>query len=332
MLFGWNDALNDLIVLLAGLYPDRDKARFVIKQTRLSPDEIDFSGVSKVFWMRVVEEATKRDKIHALINVAKQDFDNVNFAPLEQRLQEPRKPSAARRITEYDWKGPATAVGGLEKVIGAQPTFLPISFLEIGLHRAKAVARVEGPQGFGTGFLTRNNLLITNNHVLPSPEEARGATVWFNYEETAADSSVAKFTLDPDAVFATSQATGGDDWTAVRVSGDTTPWGYLTLADNTVKVNDYVNIVQHPNGLYKRIALYHNIVAYVGESRVQYLTDTEPGSSGSPVFDSQWRVVALHHSGGWLPEPGSGKVFFRNEGIHVRALIKGLSAHKLLVG
>jgi hypothetical protein len=88
--------------------------------------------------------------------------------------------------------------------------------------------------------------------------------------------------------------TGGDDWTAVRVKGDPTPWGYLDLVDTTVKVNDYVNIVQHPSGLPKQIALYHNVVAYADDSRVQYLTDTEPGSSGSPVFDSHWRVVAIH--------------------------------------
>jgi hypothetical protein len=34
-----------------------------------------------------------------------------------------------------------------------------------------------------------------------------------------------------------------------------------------------------------------------------------PGSSGAPVFDSDLRVVALHHSGGWLTEPGSKRVF-----------------------
>ena len=56
---------------------------------------------------------------------------------------------------------------------------------------------------------------------------------------------------------------------------------------------------------------------FVGEGRVQYLTDTLPGSSGSPVFDKDWRLVALHHSGGWITEPGSKETFYRNEGIHV---------------
>jgi V8-like Glu-specific endopeptidase len=60
------------------------------------------------------------------------------------------------------------------------------------------------------------------------------------------------------------------------------------------------------------------------------LTDTLPGSSGSPVFNSSWQVVALHHSGGWLPEPGTNRVSFRNEGIHVRTLMRGLKRCGLL--
>ena len=42
------------------------------------------------------------------------------------------------------------------------------------------------------------------------------------------------------------------------------------------------------------------------------------------MFDSEWRLVALHHAGGNLTEPATGQMFFRNEGIHVKALIRGL--------
>ena len=37
-------------------------------------------------------------------------------------------------------------------------------------------------------------------------------------------------------------------------------------------------------------------------TRVRYATNTEPGSSGSPCFDMNWQLAALHHYGdpAWL--------------------------------
>lgn len=32
---------------------------------------------------------------------------------------------------------------------------------------------------------------------------------------------------------------------------------------------------------------------------LHYRTDTAPGSSGAPVFNDQWQVVALHRAGVW---------------------------------
>jgi len=47
-----------------------------------------------------------------------------------------------------------------------------------------------------------------------------------------------------------------------------------------------------------RIAITANQVVNVFEHRLQYTTDTLPGSSGSPVFNDAWEVIALHHAGG----------------------------------
>ncbi len=97
----------------------------------------------------------------------------------------------------------------------------------------------------------------------------------------------------------------------------------LNLEEVNIAAKDRVNIIQHPGGDHKQIALYHNIIAYTDNKRIQYLTDTMPGSSGSPVFDSQWRVVALHHSGGWIVEPGTKRQVYRNEGININCIIEG---------
>jgi hypothetical protein len=85
----WNPALNDVILLLADRYPERDKARFAVKRAGMDPDEIDFTGTPKVFWMRIIEEANKRDQVLALLGVAREDFLNVDFSAWEERLRQP---------------------------------------------------------------------------------------------------------------------------------------------------------------------------------------------------------------------------------------------------
>ena len=118
-----------------------------------------------------------------------------------------------------------------------------------------------------------------------------------------------------------------DDWTAVRIGASHLErWGGLELEQHAVEVGEHVNIIQHPAGGPKQVSLSAGAVAYVGAGRVQYLTDTMPGSSGSPVFNEKWKLIALHHAGGWLPEPNSlqKNTFFRNEGIAIAKVIKGL--------
>ena len=161
-------------------------------------------------------------------------------------------------------------------------------------------------------------------------EVAASAVAQFNYQQNTEGLSMEPviFQFDPASVFATSVE---DDWTAIKLFGDVNAtWGRLDMEPFDMRPTKYVNIIQHPNGGPKQIALYHNLVAYLDQARVQYLTDTEPGSSGAPVFDSQWRLVALHHSGGWLHEPGHRTKFYRNEGININRVIDGLKQHGLL--
>jgi hypothetical protein len=58
-------------------------------------------------------------------------------------------------------------------------------------------------------------------------------------------------------------------------------------------------IVQHPDGSPLKLALdTEGIIGLnANGTRVRYATNTEPGSSGSPCFDLDWNLIALHQYG-----------------------------------
>jgi V8-like Glu-specific endopeptidase len=85
-----------------------------------------------------------------------------------------------------------------------------------------------------------------------------------------------------------------------------------------------VCIIQHPGGQTKKVALQHNLVRDVDTEKIQYWTDTDLGSSGSPVFDDRWDVVALHHFS--VPAPQGDRVGVRNQGRRIDRIVERMVA------
>lgn len=309
---------------LARKYPTVEEARQFVLDVGLDPIRIEFRNRADLTWFNILEEARKQGDVwvRKVLDLAIRHF------PDDEALKRIRDGDALRYAEGPDmkslgWRGRGGQT--YERVISVQSALVSVSFLEIGIRRARAVVRIKCEDGaVSTGFLLPGDLLVTNNHVLSTKESAATATAQFNYQKTAdgLDTEPHDLALDPEAFFVTSEK---DDYTIVKVTGEPSMrWGSIELAPVSVRVGDRVNIIQHPGGEQKQLSFFHNLVEYVGEGRVQYLTDTLPGSSGAPVFDKEWRLVALHHSGGWIPEPGSKDKFFRNEGIHVDRLIEAL--------
>jgi hypothetical protein len=322
----WDRApLTKLNTILANLYPTIADSRRVAVSAGLNPAMIEFDNKAINNWFNIIEYANAREKVDDIVKHALEE--NPDDESLK-RAQE-RAPPPVIQGPETQWSGPSGAPA-LERLMGKQSTLVPITYLEVGLVRAKSVVRVKRADGSsGTGFIVGDNMLITNNHVLPDAAAAGNSVVQFNYQQTVGglNAPIEEAKLLPDVFFRTSAVTA-DDWSAVRVQGDCAArWGALELTKATVNVGDHVNIIQHPGGGPKQISLFANIVVFVGGGRVQYLTDTLPGSSGSPVFDAEWNVIALHHSGGWLTEPNAASktTFYRNEGILIDRIIDGLA-------
>jgi V8-like Glu-specific endopeptidase len=72
-----------------------------------------------------------------------------------------------------------------------------------------------------------------------------------------------------------------------------------------------------------------NQVSSFDDRVLHYLTDTQQGSSGSPVFDAQGRLIGLHHAGG-TPQQVIGKPpMAKNEGIRIPRVVAGLQAQNV---
>ena len=238
-----------------------------------------------------------------------------------------------------------------ERVIKGDDT-LDISYLEKGVIAAKSVCRIdinstEGEEGYGTGFLIAPQILITNHHVLPDAVFAEKSYAEFNYEKGTDDLplSVKVFRFNPERLFYTNEEL---DYSIIWVE-DRSADGLSILRDNSylklnphlgkTKEGNYVSIIQHPDGKMKKVALRQNEITNLSLPKfIRYVTDTKSGSSGAPVFNDKWEVVALHHAGipsynadgkilnlaGEIWDRSQGEVqvnWVENEGVRVSSIV-----------
>ncbi|GGC59230.1 DNA/RNA non-specific endonuclease [Chelatococcus reniformis] len=251
----------------------------------------------------------------------------------------------------------------LERVIGRRD-IVSVNFFARGLAAAHAVCRIKtlglagGPPDYATGFLAAPGLLVTNNHVLPDAETASRSLAEFDYE---LDSNFVErrgriFPLVPLNAFYTSASL---DFTIVAISPmahDGTPvtdFGVLPLIPMSGKgiAGEHVSIIQHPDGGTKQVVVRENRIITLDGAKfphlpsafIHYTADTERGSSGSPVFNDQWDLVAIHHlaivdrndrgepldrrGGIWTEAAGEdAKSWVANEGVRISAIWADLKA------
>lgn len=193
-----------------------------------------------------------------------------------------------------------------------------INYLEIGARQSRPVGRlsyfdlVEQRRAHATGFMVSPDLLLTNRHVLRASTAAelagviREPTVEFDFEFDVDGVSRQTVThrLEPERFFHADEAL---DMALVAVAPvDTTGTrrlderGYLVLNGRIGKAGtgDYATIIQHPDGKEKEISLRENeVLDRTLPTALIYKSDTAQGSSGAPVFNDEWQVIALHSAG-----------------------------------
>ena len=207
-------------------------------------------------------------------------------------------------------------------ITGESNDLLPVTFLSQGLNCAKAVAMLrEDGMPKGSGFLIHGGLLVTNHHLLPQPPAPGRMSVQFGWrrtEEGKLEDGVT-FSLDADRFWLTSP-TSELDCTIVALgelaSGSGAAPQPVALNDRNDKhaLGISLNLIHHPNGAPQQITLRNNALLARHEQLLHYAADTDGGSSGAPVFNDSWQLVALHHGG---VESDDGWV---NEGVRISAI------------
>jgi hypothetical protein len=228
-----------------------------------------------------------------------------------------------------------------EKVFGWD-RFQPLGWLRDALVTCRSVARLEDSygNGCGTGFVLAGNdirpewparVLLTNAHVVPDTVDPDDAYISFR---GLADESPEATRVQPEGGILWHSSKHQLDACFMALPGDLGarihPLGVrrsFPMPRPDTRVRAYV--IGHPLGSPEvQLSLHDSLVLGVGDVFAHYRSPTEAGSSGSPVFDDRWRVIALHH--GWsdnLPgsiaaESGSGA----NEGIRLDFLLSHVSA------
>jgi endonuclease G len=238
---------------------------------------------------------------------------------------------------------PEAAADRILEAIVLTVDFVGVRYLEAGMRAARAVGRVDirsaagADVGFGTGSMVSPRLLLTNHHVLEDPAMAAASQIEFNFEFGLDGRRLrpVTFPFAPDAFFMTDPDL---DFTLVAVGSEADEqalarFGHnpLIAAEGKAIIGDFVTIVQHPEGHEKQVALRENRVVDVLDDFLHYSTDTQPGSSGSPVFNDQWEVVALHHASVSDPDQKElGGVV--NEGVRVSRILAHAHSQSMTAG
>jgi endonuclease G len=303
----------------------------------------------------------------ALLSASEQRFKEANFSPaqLDRKFGDgPLEMTSAqkqrRRRQLLALTGDAeTAQIGLERIINGNDLD-SINYLAKGTFVSRSICRIQLKDaganliGYASGFLIGPGVLMTNHHVFGSPADAANSLADFDYELDirGMERRPFSFRFAPGTLFYTNDKL---DYSIVAVDSESleggrrlSDWGWLPLSGEPGKGDpgEYLTIIQHPAGQTKQVCVRENkLLKYFGDF-VWYMTDTTPGSSGSPAFNRFWQVIALHHSGVarknsqgrtltkdgkvWDPSMDETSIdWIANEGVRVSSIVTDL---KMAIG
>ncbi len=214
----------------------------------------------------------------------------------------------------------------LESIYGLkyQDVELFTRLVEKGQENLKALAarntvgRIESPIGnpIGTGVLITNDLLLTCNHIF-SKSQVQKAWVRFGYKTGNYQSE--KNVLELDIITNHSRL----DYALLQIKAQTQHQAIFLNESSILDSGQKIRIIHHPQENPLVISDLGQIMQ-VGEDYIDHNLKTDRGSSGAPIFNRQWELIAIHQGNvgiGRSFEPGS------TGGIPIRAIWNQISSY-----
>lgn len=333
-----NPAVQELLTLLAANFYFREDVEQVVETAGVPPGKIKWHLPPDQVWRSVFKVADDQrislvDDVLTAASKAKPSLEDRirSLRSASPILGAPPAPPGGGG--HGGWKG------GYEYILGGESTLLDMHFLQRAIEAATAVCKLDveypsGDKAWASGFAIAPDLLLTNRHALyyQMRDEDRAVAVDASFfAETGKVPVRVRGLVDTIARHPTL------DCAILRLERAIEGVHPLRLEPaRAPRKGDPAFIIQHPGGGLKQLGLYRNEIRHVDDEVVQYLTDTEGGSSGSPVCNREWDVIAVHNRYIETAEsqgPGGAKVIARrNQGVRIGPVIPWLNTLGISLG
>lgn len=317
----WSGAQIDALhAALLSAYPNKSNLERMVRtelDLRLNTVAGGNNYSDTVF--QLIEALEAEDRLLELISAAqRKNPGNAKLKALIDSLPSENSPGISQTHPSslgpaFDWRGP-TDEKELEGLLRPRRDVASydFGFLDRARQPAAAVCRMEltDQEAIGTGFLVAKNLLLTNYHVI-APDENSDPQAYldqiilrFGYLTTTTGEGAAgkTFKLAPSPLIKFNTVTQGLDYALLRIEDDILPESSLqpiSLSSERLPDRDMnIHILQHPDGQTLKVTFSNNGITgvYERDGLIQYVSDTSVGSSGSPCFNDNWELVAIHHA------------------------------------
>lgn len=323
---------------IAGLVPVPNDAIALAEKFDVDPLDLPVHLTPRQLWRVILEKVAAKGNTTDLVkDLLAQNPRNRKAPFLKDLIDDKAVVVSPEPVTGFDPTVTAPEAllftDDLTMAAGRVPNLIATLQRLLELAPAVCLLRVENSIGgfTGTGFRIGSDLVLTNHHVL-FPEKIKAVTVQvdFGFDVDANGASLPVISLPGDTN--TILGDQADDWAVVRVANMQPDIPVINLANAVVPADgERAFIVQHPDGQQKRLGFVRNMITAVTNQSVQYLTDTQPGSSGAPVFNADGKLIALHHRGGTPTQKAGMAPLTKNQGVRISRVVAGLAAQNVQV-